>query len=253
MAALIIRGGARVLAKTAQRVLAFVDSGSTPTFGSLPTLRVKLAEISESKHAKMCFNQINSGAAAMKPEREIDLERLPQLPSSELVKIVVQQQLVIEQLKQEVARLKASLQKDSTTSSKPPSTDLLKKPEKPKNDAKDKSQPKRKPGGQPGHQGKTRKGFKRVDRYEILKPQQCIDCGSVEFVETPFCHTEATSSPIGRASDRGSRIPATQLYLCQVWSNPNGWLAQRYYARSRLECETASLSGMVRELWSSVL
>jgi transposase len=79
----------------------------------------------------MCFNQINSCAAAMKPEREIDLERLPQLPSSELVKIVVQQQLVIEQLKQEVVRLKASLQKDSTTSSKPPSTDLLKKPEKP--------------------------------------------------------------------------------------------------------------------------
>jgi len=121
----------------------------------------------------------------MKPEREIDLERLPQLPSSELVKIVVQQQLVIEQLKQEVARLKASLQKDSTTSSKPPSTDLLKKPEKPKRDGKDKSQAKRKPGGQRGHQGKTRKGFKRVDRYEILKPQQCIDCGSVEFVETP--------------------------------------------------------------------
>jgi hypothetical protein len=50
---------------------------------------VKLAEISESKQPKMCFNQINSCAAAMKPEREIDLELLPQLPSSELVKIVV--------------------------------------------------------------------------------------------------------------------------------------------------------------------
>ena len=86
----------------------------------------------------------------MKPGIDIDLERLPQLPSSELVKIVVQQQRVIEQLKQEVARLKASLQKDSKTGSKPPSTDLLKKPEKPKSDAKDKSQPKRKPGGQPG-------------------------------------------------------------------------------------------------------
>ena len=33
------------------------------------------------------------------------------------------------------------------------------------------SQPKRKPGGQPGYIGKTRKGFGRVDRYQIVRIQ----------------------------------------------------------------------------------
>jgi transposase len=40
---------------------------------------------------------------------------------------------------------------------------------------------KRKPGGQPGHQGKTRKGFGRVDRIELLRPQQCSHCGGIHF------------------------------------------------------------------------
>jgi hypothetical protein len=57
---------------------------------------------------------------------------------------------------------------DSQTSSKPPSSDLLKKSEKKKETGKKK----RKPGGQPGHEGKTRKGFGRVDRIEILKAEQ---------------------------------------------------------------------------------
>ncbi len=65
----------------------------------------------------------------------------------------------------------------------PPSSDLLKKSEKKKETEKKK----RKPGGQPGHQGKTRKGFGRVERIEILKAEQCINCGqqlhSVEAVK----------------------------------------------------------------------
>lgn len=90
-----------------------------------------------------------------------------------------------EQLQQEVFRLKLSLQKDSQTSSKPPSTDLLLKPEKPKVDSTETKASKRKPGGQPGHPGHTRKGFKRVDRHEYLKPQQCSHCGGLEFLESP--------------------------------------------------------------------
>ena len=46
------------------------------------------------------------------------------------------------------------------------------------------SQPKRSPGGQPGHQGKTRKGFGRVDRYEVLKPLVCAKCGSLRWNDT---------------------------------------------------------------------
>lgn len=60
----------------------------------------------------------------------------------------------------------------SQISSKPPSTDLLRKSEKEKEvTLEEKEKRKRKPGGQPGHQGKTRKGFNRVERYEILKPE----------------------------------------------------------------------------------
>ena len=85
------------------------------------------------------------------PERET----LIQLPPQQLVNIIVQQQQVIEQqqqaieqLTQEVNRLKISLGLDSQTSSKPPSTDLLKKPEKAKEEPSPSDEaPKRKPGG----------------------------------------------------------------------------------------------------------
>lgn len=123
---------------------------------------------------------------AMPPQ--FDPENLKQLPTEELVAIILEQQRVIEQLTQAVNRLQVSLHQDSQTTSKPPSTDLLKKPEK----AKASQQPettkdasKRKPGGQPGHPGKTRKGFGRVDRFEILRPQVCPHCGSQEFAEKP--------------------------------------------------------------------
>ncbi|UZQ56384.1 IS66 family transposase [Trichothermofontia sichuanensis B231] len=43
----------------------------------------------------------------------------------------------------------------------------------------------RKPGGQPGHVGKTRQGFGRIDRYEVVQPTVCQHCGSQEFSEIP--------------------------------------------------------------------
>lgn len=46
--------------------------------------------------------------------------------------------------------------------------------------------PKRKPGGQPGHVGKTRKRFGRVDRLEILRPEVCSCCGNARFVTEPI-------------------------------------------------------------------
>lgn len=81
---------------------------------------------------------------------KVDPNQLKQLPIEQLVGLIVQQQQVIEQLQQEITRLKASLQLDSQTSSKPPSTDLLKKPEKAKESADKTGSAKRKPGGQPG-------------------------------------------------------------------------------------------------------
>ncbi len=96
-------------------------------------------------------------------------DELNQLSKAELVQIILTQQKLIEQLKQEIEKLKLSRDKNSKTSSKPPSTDLLKKSEKAKlqEDKSSEQKKKRKPGGQPGHQGKTRKGFAQIDRIEM--------------------------------------------------------------------------------------
>jgi transposase len=96
--------------------------------------------------------------------------------------MIIEQSKVIRELQQEIERLKVSRDLDSSNSSKPPSQDIHKKSENKKAPPQDQSnQPKKKPGGQPGHQGKTRKGFGRVDRYEILRPSDCAYCGQKTF------------------------------------------------------------------------
>ena len=114
-------------------------------------------------------------------------ESLNQLSKEELVEMILVQQKLVEQLQLEIEKLTVSRDLDSKNSSKPPSTDLLKKPEKAKTaQTTDKSQaPKRKPGGQPGHQGKTRQGFARVDRQEVLSPQRCHQCGQSQWLREP--------------------------------------------------------------------
>ncbi|EAZ91529.1 Transposase IS66 [Crocosphaera chwakensis CCY0110] len=101
-----------------------------------------------------------------------------------MVQIILAQQKLIEQLQKEIEKLKLSRNLDSQTSSKPPSTDLLKKSEKAKTTEDDKDK-KRKPGGQPGHKGKTRKGFGRIDRIQILQPSICSHCGQTELLIEP--------------------------------------------------------------------
>ena len=98
-------------------------------------------------------------------------EELYQLSKEELVE-------TIKVLTVEIARLQEIISRDSKTSSKPPSQDIIKKSEK-KKSTEDSwlSETKRKPGGQPGHEGKTRKGFGRVDRIEVLRLEVCPHCG----------------------------------------------------------------------------
>ncbi|NEQ88266.1 MAG: DUF1192 family protein [Moorea sp. SIO2I5] len=102
-------------------------------------------------------------------------QELNQLSTEELVEI-------IKALQTEVARLSVIVGQDSQTSSKPPSTDIIKKSEKKKleQETSDGEQ-KRKPGGQPGHKGKTRKGMGRVDTIEVLHPEVCAHCGGTHF------------------------------------------------------------------------
>ena len=122
-------------------------------------------------------------------------KKLSQLSTEELIEIILTQHKAIEELKQEIERLKMSRDLDSQTSSKPPSSDLLKKSEK-KQEAEKK---KRKPGGQLGHEGKTRKGFSRIDRREILKAEQCSNCGQkLSFVEPIKVETRTTAQLVAK-------------------------------------------------------
>ncbi|MBD2248717.1 IS66 family transposase [Nostoc sp. FACHB-888] len=120
---------------------------------------------------------------------KLERETLLQLAPEQLVDIIVEQAIATEKLnsrilklEQELEKLKVSRDLDSKTSSKPPSGDILKKTENKQQDKLLESEaPKRKPGGQPGHRGKTRSGFGRVDRYEILRPEDCVYCGQKAF------------------------------------------------------------------------
>ncbi len=155
--------------------------------------------------------------------KKADLETLRQLPLEQLVSIIVQQQRVIEQLTIEVNRLKASQNLDSQTTSSPPSTDLLKKPElaKAKEQLEADAQ-KRKPGGQPGHAGKTRKGFGRIDRYEILRPQVCLKCGSAEFAAEPVA---VQVQQVAQLVERPIEIVEYQRQSCQCSHCPEVQIA----------------------------
>ena len=72
---------------------------------------------------------------------------LNQLSKTELVQVIISQQKIIEELKQEIAKLKVSRELDSQTSSKPPSTDLLKKSEQESQETEEQQKSTRKPGG----------------------------------------------------------------------------------------------------------
>lgn len=144
----------------------------------------------------------------------VEYKNLSQLSKDELVEIILGQQKVIEQLHLEIEKLKISRDLDSTTSSKPPSTDLLKKPEKAKEQETDSSKQisKRKPGGQPGHQGKTRTGFLRIDRTEILQPSGCSQCGAREFLDKPL---KVETQQVAQLVERPIEVVEYHRYHCQ--------------------------------------
>lgn len=127
--------------------------------------------------------------------------------------VIEQLQRTIEELKQEIEKLRVSRDLDSTTSSKPPSSDLLKKTETHKQEQPEEGEkPKRRPGGQPGHPGKTRKGFGRVDRYEILRPDQCSCCGRSEFKDAPV---RVETQLVAQLVERPLEIVEYQRQSCQ--------------------------------------
>ncbi len=146
------------------------------------------------------------------PEIPTDPESLDQLSKTELVQVIISQQKIIEKLKEEIEKLKVSRDLDSQTSSKPPSTDLLKKSEKEPQQTLAQEKSKRKPGGQPGHPGKTRKGFGRVDRYDILRPEKCQSCQNYLFENKPV---KVETQQIAQLVERPIEIVEYQRQHCQ--------------------------------------
>ncbi|MBN3948202.1 MAG: IS66 family transposase [Nostoc sp. NMS7] len=150
--------------------------------------------------------------------QEVDRESLSQLSKEELVDIIIEQSKVIRELQKiivelqlEVERLKANRDSDSKTSSKPPSSDILFKTENKQAPPSESNHPKRKPGGQPGHTGRTRKGFGKVDRYEILRPEDCVYCGQKAFGHEAV---KVEKQSVAQLVERPIEIVEYQRYTC---------------------------------------
>jgi transposase len=80
----------------------------------------------------------------------------------------------IASLEAEVRSLRAQLSKDSHNSSKPPSSDGFQKPNRTQSQRESSG---KKPGGQPGHPGRTLMQRETPDEVVILIPRECDHCG----------------------------------------------------------------------------
>ncbi len=166
--------------------------------------------------------------------------------------IIIEQAIAIEtlnkrilELEQFVEKLKVSRDLDSSTSSKPPSGDILKKSENKQHQSDGDSQaPKRKPGGQPGHPGKTRKGFGRVDRVEILRPEFCHCCGQTDFVGEPIKIETQQVAQLVECPIEIVEYHRQNECMRRMWKFASRRLVWGYSSRTRHGDKTTSFFGM---------
>jgi transposase len=133
------------------------------------------------------------------PDRESLLQRLATL--EEKLSAALARIATLEKENERLKRQLAAARKNSATSSKPPSSDIVKPPKPPRKDGE-----KRKRGGQPGHEQHPRTPFppEAVDNVAAYTLDCCPDCGGklrpfenpadvlqqVEITETPTTVTE---------------------------------------------------------------
>lgn len=96
-------------------------------------------------------------------------DNLIKLPKERLVEMLLVQGELIKKLELEIQALK----KDSSNSSKPPSSDL----NKPKKNQSLREKSGKKSGGQNGHQGNGREQVDHPDKVVVCSPQSCHGCG----------------------------------------------------------------------------
>ncbi len=101
-----------------------------------------------------------------------------------LLEIIAVQGAQIRALQARVAELERMLKLDSSNSSKPPSSDGLKK--KPRTSSLRRKGSK-KSGGQKGHKGKTLRQVKNPDHIIAHKPHPCAHCGDVFPEDSMAC------------------------------------------------------------------
>ena len=106
-----------------------------------------------------------------------DLARLSQQGLIALVEQLLERVAVLEQRNAELEAEVARLRKNSSTSSKPPSSDIVKPPKR--GSGKRRKRGKRKAGGQPGHAKHERTPFtpEQLDRTWDYSLDACPDCG----------------------------------------------------------------------------
>jgi len=108
-----------------------------------------------------------------------DLQKFNRKQAREFTKAITELKSIIKEKDAEVAKLKEQLNKDSSNSSKPSSTNFYTKP-KPKpstlNSRKNNGSTKKSNGGQKGHPGKTMELKKKADAITRCIPTSCEGC-----------------------------------------------------------------------------
>ena len=134
----------------------------------------------------------------MSPLKELDRTKLDKLDKQTLLALLDAALQCIDQLEQKLLQLAAQHQhlsdqvaKDSQNSSKPPSSDGLKKKRRTRSLRKAGQRPN---GGQPGHKGSTLEMVETPDHLQIHHLCRCPDC------ETDLASVEVMSSSVAITS-----------------------------------------------------